>query len=246
MGVLASKPIGCYISVWSRGLFCAKVFLFNAIQGCRWRIESEYATFPMGFGLAIIPAGRAALAAALATVTSLPNLDERPWYPKLRPAIVPLLKISIAHTTRRSPPRTDLMKRPEDAARRLSGSFPQVIATFTTSVSECSFLHVAVSHRDQRFASTTYDAARLARKIRLPKFIPTAWKEGPRDFFDYQKEHRPTLDPERSLIGQRNSVAHVRAMERLSPRERVRFRNEHYQGLKLRAMAMRSAQPKRR
>jgi hypothetical protein len=51
MGVFASKPdVVAVFSVWSRGLFCVKVFLINALQGSRARIESEYATFPMGIG----------------------------------------------------------------------------------------------------------------------------------------------------------------------------------------------------
>jgi len=69
-----------------------------------------------------------------------------------------------------------------------------------------------------------------------PEIHPNRMEEGPRDFFDYQKEHRPTLDPERSLIGKEIQSRIVRAMERLSPRERVVFEMKHYQGLKLRAI----------
>jgi len=61
-------------------------------------------------------------------------------------------------------------------------------------------------------------------------------EEGPRDFFDFQKEHRPALDPERSLIGKEIRMRLAKAMERLSPRERVVFEMKHYQGLKLRAI----------
>ena len=60
--------------------------------------------------------------------------------------------------------------------------------------------------------------------------------EEPRDFFDFQKEHRPTLDPERTLMGKEIQSRIARAMERLSPRERVVFEMKHYQGLKLRAI----------
>src|SRR5262249_9152177 len=49
-------------------------------------------------------------------------------------------------------------------------------------------------------------------------------------------EHRPTLDPERSLMGKEIQSRIARAMERLSPRERVVFEMKHYQGLKLRAI----------
>jgi RNA polymerase sigma-70 factor, ECF subfamily len=61
-------------------------------------------------------------------------------------------------------------------------------------------------------------------------------EEGTRDFFEVQREHRPTLDPERSLIGKEIRLRLARAMDRLSPRERVVFEMKHYQGLKLRAI----------
>ena len=51
MGVLASKPsVVRLFSVCPRELLCVKVFLINTLQGSQARIESEYATFPMGIG----------------------------------------------------------------------------------------------------------------------------------------------------------------------------------------------------
>jgi len=61
-------------------------------------------------------------------------------------------------------------------------------------------------------------------------------EEGTRDFFEFQKEHRPSLDPERRLMGKEIRTRILKAMERLSPRERVVFEMKHYQGLKLRAI----------
>ncbi len=55
-------------------------------------------------------------------------------------------------------------------------------------------------------------------------------------FFERQKEQRPTLDPERRLIGKEIQARIAVAMELLSPRERVVFEMKHYQGLKLRAI----------
>jgi len=61
-------------------------------------------------------------------------------------------------------------------------------------------------------------------------------EEGTRDFFEFQREHRPALDPERRLMGKEIRSRISKAMERLSPRERVVFEMKHYQGLKLRAI----------
>jgi RNA polymerase sigma-70 factor (ECF subfamily) len=60
--------------------------------------------------------------------------------------------------------------------------------------------------------------------------------EGITDFFERQREHRPTLDPEKRLFGKEIQARIALAMERLSPRERVVFEMKHYQGLKLRAI----------
>jgi RNA polymerase sigma-70 factor (ECF subfamily) len=61
-------------------------------------------------------------------------------------------------------------------------------------------------------------------------------EEGITDFFERQREHRPTLDPERQLFGKEIQARIATAMERLSPRERLVFELKHYQGLKLRAI----------
>src|SRR5256885_4491395 len=61
-------------------------------------------------------------------------------------------------------------------------------------------------------------------------------EEGITDFFERQREQRPTLDPERTFIGKEIKARIAIAMERLSPRERIVFEMKHYQGLKLRAI----------
>jgi RNA polymerase sigma-70 factor (ECF subfamily) len=61
-------------------------------------------------------------------------------------------------------------------------------------------------------------------------------EEGITDFFERQREHRPTQDPERRLLGKEIQARIATAMELLSPRERVVFEMKHYQGLKLRAI----------
>jgi RNA polymerase sigma-70 factor (ECF subfamily) len=61
-------------------------------------------------------------------------------------------------------------------------------------------------------------------------------EEGITDFFERQRERRPTLDPERQFFGKEIQARIANAMERLSPRERIVFELKHYQGLKLRAI----------
>ena len=69
-----------------------------------------------------------------------------------------------------------------------------------------------------------------------PELHPAHYEEGITDFFERQKEQRPSSDPERHLIGQEIQRRLATAMERLSPRERIVFEMKHYQGLKLRAI----------
>src|SRR5579862_8741662 len=93
------------------------------------------------------------------------------------------------------------------------------------------FLYLAVPHRNQRVPGPPARPADQA-----PEVMMNRQEEGARDFFEVQREHRPTLDPERCLIGKEIRVRLAKAMERLSPRERVVFEMKHYQGLKLRAI----------
>jgi RNA polymerase sigma-70 factor (ECF subfamily) len=65
---------------------------------------------------------------------------------------------------------------------------------------------------------------------------PAKYEDGGTDFFERQREYRPTLDPERHLVGREIQARLAVAMERLSPRERIVFEMKHYQGLKLRAI----------
>jgi len=50
-------------------------------------------------------------------------------------------------------------------------------------------------------------------------------------------DHRPGASPERSLVGRELRRCILRALGRLSPRERMVFELKHYQGLKLRTVA---------
>src|SRR5262249_14226471 len=175
-------------------------------------------------------------AAALATVTSLPNLDERALVSEAqggnRAAFEELVRKYDRDVLRLA---LNLMKRPEDARDVYQEAFLKVYRNLHRFRFECSFYtwlyrivtNVGLNHSRRRQARPEDQA---------PEIHPNRMEEGPRDFFDYQKEHRPTLDPERTLIGKEIQSRISRAMERLSPRERVGFEMKHYQGLKLRAI----------
>jgi len=174
--------------------------------------------------------------AALATVTSLPSLDERVLVSEAqagnRAAFEELVRRFDRDVLRLA---LNLMKRPEDARDVYQEAFLKVYRNLHRFRFECSFYtwlyrivtNVCLDHLRRRQARPEDQA---------PEIHPNRMEEGPRDFFDYQKEHRPTLDPERSLMGKEIQTRITRAMERLSPRERVVFEMKHYQGLKLRAI----------
>src|SRR5690348_4038135 len=129
----------------------------------------------------------------------------------------------------------NLMKRPEDARDVYQEAFLKVYRNLHRFRFECSFYtwlyrivtNVCLDHLRRRQARPEDQA---------PELVAGRHEEGISDFFERQREHRPTLDPERSMMGQEIKARIARAMERLSPRERVVFEMKHYQGLKLRAI----------
>ncbi|HYK40592.1 MAG TPA: sigma-70 family RNA polymerase sigma factor [Candidatus Eremiobacteraceae bacterium] len=190
-----------------------------------------------GWGLALAENnGPASGATALATVSSLPNLDERALVSEAQAGNRAAFE-ELVHKYDRDVLRLalNLMKRPEDARDVYQEAFLKVYKNLHRFRFECSFYtwlyrivtNVCLDHLRRRQARPEDQA---------PEIHPNRMEEGPRDFFDHQKEHRPTLDPERTLIGKEIQTRIARAMERLSPRERVVFEMKHYQGLKLRAI----------
>jgi len=162
--------------------------------------------------------------AVLATVTSLPELDERALVVEAqagnRVAFEALVRRYDRDVLRLA---LNLMKRPEDARDVYQEAFLKVFRNLHRFRFECSFYtwlyrivtNVCLDHLRRRQARPEDQAP---------------------DFFEVQREHRPTLDPERSLLGKEIRSRLAKAMERLSPRERVVFEMKHYQGLKLRAI----------
>jgi RNA polymerase sigma-70 factor, ECF subfamily len=174
--------------------------------------------------------------AVLATVTSLPELDERSLVIEAqagnRLAFEELVRRFDRDVLRLA---LNLMKRPEDARDVYQEAFLKVYRNLHRFRFECSFYtwlyrivtNVCLDHLRRRQARPEDQA---------PEIYMNRQEEGGHDFFEFQKEHRPSLDPERRLMGEEIRTKLAKAMERLSPRERVVFEMKHYQGLKLRAI----------
>jgi RNA polymerase sigma-70 factor, ECF subfamily len=174
--------------------------------------------------------------AALASVTSLSNLDDRALVAEAqagnRAAFEELVRRYDRDVLRLA---LNLMKRPEDARDVYQEAFLKVYRNLHRFRFECSFYtwlyrivtNVCLDHLRRRQARPEDQA---------PEINSGKQEEGITDFFERQREHRPTLDPERTLMGQEIKARIARAMERLSPRERIVFEMKHYQGLKLRAI----------
>src|ERR1700746_3112391 len=174
--------------------------------------------------------------AVLATVTSLPELDERSLVIEAqagnRLAFEELVRRFDRDVLRLA---LNLMKRPEDARDVYQEAFLKVYRNLHRFRFECSFYtwlyrivtNVCLDHLRRRQARPEDQA---------PELHPAHYEEGMTDFFERQKEQRPSSDPERHLIGLEIKTRLAHAMERLSPRERIVFEMKHYQGLKLRAI----------
>jgi RNA polymerase sigma-70 factor, ECF subfamily len=174
--------------------------------------------------------------AALATVTPLPHLDDRALVAEAQGGC----RASFEELVRRYDRDVlrlalNLMKRPEDARDVYQEAFLKVYRNLHRFRFECSFYtwlyrivtNVCLDHLRRRQARPEDQA---------PEFNSANHDEGIGDFFERQREQRPTLDPERQLFGKEIQSRLTLAMEMLSPRERVVFEMKHYQGLKLRAI----------
>ena len=183
------------------------------------------------------PAGRAGSSeAALATVASLSELDERSLVAEAQAGSRAAFE-ELVHRYDRNVLRLalNLMRRPEDAHDVYQEAFLKVYRNLHRFRFECSFYtwlyrivtNVCLDQMRRRRARPEDQAPETAAEHR---------EDGIADFFDRQREHRATLDPERQLMGKEIQKRLAAAMLRLSPRERVVFEMKHYQGLKLRAI----------
>src|SRR5713226_7873437 len=116
----------------------------------------------------------------------------------------------------------NLLRSPEDARDVYQEAFLKVYKNLHRFRFECSFYtwvyrivtNVCLDHLRRRSSRPEDQAPEIATGQR---------DDAPADFFDRQREHRPALDPERSLLGLEIQTRLATAMERLSPRERVVF-----------------------
>lgn len=173
---------------------------------------------------------------ALASVTSLAKLEERALVEQAqagsRAAFEELVRRYDRDVLRLA---LNLMKRTEDARDVYQEAFLKVFRNLHRFRFECSFYtwlyrivtNVCLDHLRRRQARPEDQA---------PEMHSAQFEDGSVDFFERQREHRATLDPERHLLGQEIKTRLAVAMERLSPRERMVFEMKHYQGLKLRAI----------
>jgi RNA polymerase sigma-70 factor (ECF subfamily) len=174
--------------------------------------------------------------ASLATVDSLPNLNERTLVAEAQAGNRAAFE-ELVHRFDRDVLRLalNLMKRPEDARDVYQEAFLKVYRNLHRFRFECSFYtwlyrivtNVCLDHLRRRQARPEDQA---------PESNGSHAEDGITDFFERQREHRPALDPERQLFGKEIQARIATAMERLSPRERIVFELKHYQGLKLRAI----------
>src|SRR5215813_10060633 len=137
--------------------------------------------------------------AVLATVTSLPELDERALVVEAqagnRAAFEELVRRYDRDVLRLA---LNLMKRPEDARDVYQEAFLKVYRNLHRFRFECSFYtwlyrivtNVCLDHLRRRQARPEDQAPEAG----------SAHEEGITDFFERQKEQRPTLDPERRLL----------------------------------------------
>jgi RNA polymerase sigma-70 factor (ECF subfamily) len=174
--------------------------------------------------------------AALATVKSLADLDDRDLVLEAqagnRAAFEELVQRYDRDVLRLA---MNLMKRTEDARDVYQEAFLKVYRNLHRFRFDCSFYtwlyrivtNVCLDHLRRRKARPEDQA---------PELHPAKFEDGSTDFFERQKEHRPALDPEKHLAGEEIKRHLAAAMMRLSPRERLVFEMKHYQGLKLRAI----------
>jgi RNA polymerase sigma-70 factor (ECF subfamily) len=181
-------------------------------------------------------AGAPSGGATVASVIPLPSLDDRALVVEAQVGNRAAFE-ELVHRYDRDVLRLalNLMKRPEDARDVYQEAFLKVYRNLHRFRFECSFYtwlyrivtNVCLDHLRRRQARP---------EDQSPESNYGQHDEGVTDFFERQREQRPTLDPERTMFGLEIKARIATAMQRLSPRERIVFEMKHYQGLKLRAI----------
>src|ERR1700724_1838863 len=162
--------------------------------------------------------GRATDSDAMATVASLPQLDERCIVAEAqtgnRAAFEELVRRYDRDVLRLA---LNLMKRPEDARDVYQEAFLKVYRNLHRFRFECSFY--TWLYRIVTNVCLDQLRRRQARpEDQAPDMNSANHDEGITDFFERQREHRPALDPERRLLGKENEAGGATAMGRVCAR----------------------------
>src|SRR6202162_5936471 len=157
--------------------------------------------------------------ADLGAVTSLPNLADRA--PGVEAQVGNLAGVEeLVHGYDRDVLRLalNLMKRPEDARDVYQEAFLKVYRNLHRFRFECSFY--TWLYRIVTNVCLDQLRRRQARpEDQSPEVNSGNHEEGITDFFERQREHRPTLDPERQLFGKEIQARITSAMEGVAPRD---------------------------
>jgi RNA polymerase sigma-70 factor (ECF subfamily) len=82
-----------------------------------------------------------------------------------------------------------------------------------------------------------FDYLRRRQKNQKYEMVTVSNGEEERELLDIVPDHRPASNPEHDLFARELRICISRALQRLSPRERMIFELKHYHGLKLRTVA---------
>lgn len=125
----------------------------------------------------------------------------------------------------------NLLRSPEDARDVYQEAFLRVYRNLDTFRFDCSF-------QTWLYRIVTNICLDMLRKRKVRKEEPTVVEtsEGPVDRMESFEEDSAHSDPERTMWNRQLQGKIEKALEGLTPRERLVFEMRHYQGLRLRAI----------
>ena len=123
----------------------------------------------------------------------------------------------------------NLLRSPEDARDVYQEAFLRVYRNLPTFRFDCSF-HTWL----YRIVTNICLDQLRKRKVRKEDSAVMETPDGPLDRMDSFEEDAPQADPERAMWNRQLRERIERALQGLTPRERMVFELRHYQGLRLR------------
>ncbi len=125
----------------------------------------------------------------------------------------------------------NLLRSPEEARDVYQEAFLKVYRNLNSFRFDCSF-HTWL----YRIVTNICLDHLRRRKVRKEESTVVETSEGPMDLVSQAEEHGPQSNPERRMWNRELSDGIVRALGKLTPRERTVFELRHYEGLRLRAI----------